>query len=235
MVWYVWLYKPWPFIILCPVEFTTVNYNSTNCCSVSTDELCCWVNHDISTVLNRTDKIWCSKGIIYDKRDSCLMSDICNFFDIYYLWVWISECLDFNSFCILFDGSLDSIIIEWIYECSLNSVIRKCVCQEIVCTAVDILCCNDMVTCVCYCLESICECRCSGTNSKCCHATLECCNSSLKYILCRVCQSAVDISCISESESVCRMLTVMEHIWWSKVDWNCSRICNRIRCFLSYM
>ena len=125
---YVWFYKPWPLIILCPVKFTTVDDNTTDRCSVSSNELCCWMDYDICTVLDRADKIWCCECIIYYEWYSCLMCDVCDLFDIHYLWVRISECLDLDCFCVFFDSCLDSFIIEWIYECSFDSVIRKCVC-----------------------------------------------------------------------------------------------------------
>ena len=51
----------------------------------------------------------------------------------------ISECFNLNSLSIRLDCRFNSIIIKRIYECSFNSVIWKCMCKKVICSAVDIL------------------------------------------------------------------------------------------------
>ena len=108
-------------------------------------------------------------------------------------------------------------------------------CKQVVSTTIDILSCNDMVTCMCQCLKCIGKSGCSGTNGKRCNATFECGDTFLKYVLCRVRQTAVDVTGILQSKPVCCVFTVVEHIRRCQIDWNGSCVRNRIRLFLSYV
>ena len=53
---------------LLPVELAGVNNNTAERCSVTADELCCGVNNDVCTVLNRSYEVWCCKCIVNDER-----------------------------------------------------------------------------------------------------------------------------------------------------------------------
>ena len=43
------------------------------------------MNNNISTVFNRSYKIWCCKCIVNYKWNLVCMCDFCNFFNIYYV------------------------------------------------------------------------------------------------------------------------------------------------------
>ena len=235
MVRYVRLNQPRPLVACCPVKLTGIYDDTSDGCPVSADELGCRMDDNISAILDRANQIRSCKGVVHDERDSCFVCDLCDALDINYLRVRVAERLDGDRLCIRLDRSLDSLIVERINKGCGNSVIRKCMCQQVVGSAVDVLCCYDMVSCMCNCLIGIGKCCCTGTNGKCCRAAFECCDSRLEGSLCRVGQTAVDIACISQAETVCCMFTVMENIGGCQIDRNCSCIGNRICCFLSYM
>ena len=60
-----------------PVKLTGLNNDTAECCTVSADELCSRMNYDICTVLESSEKIRCTEGIVYYYGKSVLMSDLC--------------------------------------------------------------------------------------------------------------------------------------------------------------
>ena len=82
--------KPWPLLALCPVEFSGIYYKSAQGRTMSADELCCGVYHDVCTVLDRTNQIGSCKGIVHNQGNTMLMSKICPSLNINSISVWIS-------------------------------------------------------------------------------------------------------------------------------------------------
>lgn len=59
----------WELSALFPVEVSAVNNDATEGCPVATDELCCRMNHDVSTVLDRTKQVGGGcEGVVYHER-----------------------------------------------------------------------------------------------------------------------------------------------------------------------
>ena len=164
-----------------------------------------------------------------------LMCDICKSFNINYIRVRVSKSLDVNCFCIFLNCILNFFQIEDVYECCCDSVVRKCMLKKVERSSVNVLCRYDMISLLSQVLDCICDSCCSWCNCKCCWTTFQCCNSLFKYILCRVCQTSVNISCISQSKTVCCMLAVPEYIRGCLIDRYCSCISYRIRLLLSYV
>ena len=163
---------------------------------------------------------------------------VCNIGDtlnINHLRVRITKCLNLDRCGILLDRCLNSFIIKRIYEGSLNAVIRKCMCQKVVCTTINILSCYDVISLMSNCLECISECCCTTSYCQSCHTTLECCDSLLERILCRICQSSVNVTGISQTETICCMLAVVKYIRRCQINWYCSCIGYRVCLFLTYM
>lgn len=51
--------------VFAPVELSTVNYHTSNRGAVATDPLCCTVDDNVGTVINRTNKVTTrTKGVI---------------------------------------------------------------------------------------------------------------------------------------------------------------------------
>ena len=218
-----------------PVKFTTFNDDTTDCCSMSTDEFCCRMNNDISTVFDRSYKVWCCKCIIYNKRNLMSVCDLSACLNVNNVRVRISKSLDVKCFGVVLDCILYLFKIEDINKCCCDSVCRKCMLQKVCCSTVDILCCYDMISILCKVFDCICNCCCTGSYCKCSCTTFKSCNSFFKNIFCRVCQTTIDVTCICQSETSCCMIAVTEYIRRSLVDWNGSCVSNRIRLFLSYV
>jgi len=56
-----------------PVELAGLNDDTAEGCSVSADELGSGMNNDVCSVLDRSDEIRSSEGVIYNNRKSVLM------------------------------------------------------------------------------------------------------------------------------------------------------------------
>ena len=61
-----------------------------------------------------------------------LVCNSCDLFNINYFRVWISKCLYLNGFGVILNCSFNLFIVERIYKCCLNAIIRKRMCQKIV-------------------------------------------------------------------------------------------------------
>ena len=235
MITWVWLCQGCKFTGCFPVKFTTLNNNTTDCCSMSTNKLGCRVNNNISTIFDWSYKVRCCKCVIYNKRDFMCMSNLCNSFNVNHIRVRISKCFNVNSFCVILNCVLYFFKVEYINKCCCNSISRKCMLKQVCCSAVDVFGCNDMITLLCKIFNCVCDCCCTGCYCKCCRTPFKCCDSFLKYIFSRICKTSVNITCICKSETSCCVVTVSEHIRRCLVNRHCSCICNRIWTFLSYM
>ena len=82
MVTWVWLSDRRIFAACLPIESTTINDHTTKAGAMSSDELGCGMNNDICTMLDRTNQIRCSEGIVDRKRKTMLVCDLCDSIDI---------------------------------------------------------------------------------------------------------------------------------------------------------
>ena len=212
-----------------PVKFTTFNDDTTDCCSMSTDEFCCRMNNDISTVFDRSYKVWCCKCIIYNKRNLMSVCDLSACLNVNNVRVRISKSLDVKCFGVVLDCILYLFKIEDINKCCCDSVCRKCMLQKVCCSTVNILGCYNVVTLLCKILNCICDRCCTGCYCKCRRTAFKRCDSFLEYIFSRVCKTSVNVTCICKSETCSCMIAVSEYIRRCLIDWYCSCICNRIR------
>ena len=79
-------------------------------------------------------------------------------------------------------------------------------CQVVVSTTIDGLGSYDMLSGFCQCLEGVGQSCCTGSYTKSCNTALQRSNSLFENVYCRVGQSAVNITGISQSETVCCVL-----------------------------
>ena len=84
-----------------------------------------------------------------------LVCNSCDLFNINYFRVWISKCLNLDGFGVILNCSFNLFIVERIYKCCLNAIIRKRMCQKVVGTTVDILCSYNVIPCMRNCLKCI--------------------------------------------------------------------------------
>ena len=85
-------------------------------------------------------------------------------------------------------------------------------CEEVVSTAVDSVCCYDVVSCLSKILDRVCNCCCAGSNCESCNSAFKGSYSLLEDILSRVCKSAVDIACVSKTETCGSVCAVLENV-----------------------
>ena len=202
---------------------------------MAADEFRSRVNHDIRTVLDGTYQIRSCKGVIHYQGDFVSVGDGREFLNIYHIGIRVSEGFHMNGSGVLLDGILYFLIVKRIYESSFDTVLREGVSQQVVGAAVNVLCGNDVLTFMSQVLKSVCDSCCTGSDSQSRYAAFESCDSFLKNILGRVGQTAVDVSCVTQTKSGCCVIAVAEYIGRSLIDWNSSCVSYRIRLLLSYM
>ena len=193
------------------------------------------MNNDVCTVLKRSYKVRGCKCAVNNKRNIVCVCNLCESLNINKVSIWIAECFNVESLCILVNSIFKSTLFIRINKCCCNAVSRKCVFEKVICAAVDCLCSYDVIACFSKSLNCICDCSCTRSYCKSGCTTLKSCNSLLKNIFCRVCKSAVDVACIFKCKTICGVLAVVEYIRSSCVNRNCSCICYRVCRFLSYM
>ena len=193
---FVRLCKLWEFAWCFPVKLTAINNYTTDCCTMSADKLSCWMNNDISTIFKWTNKIWSCKCAIDYKRNVVSMCNLCNSFNICNFWIRIAKCLDIKSLCVILDCIFKILNIKRVNECCSNTVINDCMCKVVICTTINILCGYDMVTCKCKILNCISNGCCTWCYSKSCDTAFKSSHSLLENIFCRICKSAINVTCI---------------------------------------
>lgn len=186
-----------------PVEFTGINDNSTKSCSMSTDEFGSGMYNDICSMFDRTDQVWCTECIVNYKWKTMFVSNFCNCIDIRDITVRVTKSFQIDCSCIFLDSIFYFFQVMCIYECSCDSVMCECMLQKVEASTVDCLLCYDMTTVCCKCFDRISNRCCSGCCCKCCNSAFKCCDSLFKYILCRVSQTSVNVTCVCKSESCC--------------------------------
>ena len=211
-----------------PVELAGINNDAAEGRAVAADELGSRVNNDISAVLNRTDEVRGTESVVDYERQTVLVRNLCDSLDIRNIGIRVAESLDVNRLSIVLDSAFQFFQIVCINEGGLNAELRQSMCQQVVAAAVDGLLCYDVVASLSKCLNGVGN-RCgAGSGSQSGNTALECCNALLEHILRGVSQTAVNIACIRQTETVSRVLAVMENVRSGLVDRNCTGIGNRI-------
>ena len=145
------------FTACLPVKFSAVYDHTANGRTVTADEFCSGMNHDIRTVLDGTYQIRSCKGIVHYERNLMCMSDRCQLLDIHNIRVGISERFHMDGSGVFLNGILYLFVIKRIYEGCFDAVFRKRMSQQVIGASINILGSNDMLPCVCQILERICD------------------------------------------------------------------------------
>ena len=91
------------------------------------------------------------------------MCDLCQSFNINYIRVRISQSFYMDSLCVFLNRCLNLLIIKWINESGLDTILWKSVGKQVICTTVNVLSCYNVITCMCQVLEGICNSCCTGS------------------------------------------------------------------------
>ena len=200
---------------------------------MSADEFRRGVDYDVSSVLDGTDQVRSSEGVVDYQRKSMLVSDLCDRVDIRNVAVGIAEGFQIHSPGVIPDRALDFREIVSIYKSRLDAVLGKSVAQKVEAAAVDGLLSDDVSAAGCQRLNSIGNgCR-TGSYCQSSGSAFQSREALLKHFLGGIGQTAVDIAGIGKTEAVRRVLAVVEHIGCGLVNRYRAGICCRIGLFLS--
>ena len=180
-----------------PIKCSGFNYNTSYSCTVTSYKFGGWLNYDVRAMFNRAHKIRCCKCIIYYKRDTVCMSNFWNRFNICNFGIRIAKRFNEDRFSILLNGCFEFLRFKRIYKCSIDSISSERVIKKIISTSINIIGCNDMVSGKRKILNGVWNCRCTWCDRQTGCAIFERCDSFLKYALCRISKSSVNIACIS--------------------------------------
>ena len=189
-----------------PVKLAGVNNYTAKSRSVAANKFCSRMNNNVCSVFNRTDKEWSSKSVVYNNRKTMLVCKSCNGINVRNVGIGIAKCFKINSLCVGLDCSLYFRKIVGIYKSGLHTVKRQSVSKKIVASAVNCLLCNNVLSLLSKSLNRIGNCRRTACNRKSRNAALKSRNALFKNILCGICKTAVNVTRISQTKTVCRML-----------------------------
>ena len=107
--------------------------------------------------------------------------------------------------------------------------------EKIEAAAVDRLCSNYVLSRLSERLNGVCDRRSAGSYRESCCTALESRDPLLKNSLSGVCESAVDVARVAETEAVCGVLAVMENVRSCGVNRNRSCVGCGVSLFLTYV
>ena len=169
---------------------------------MSAEELRSRVNHDVGTVLQRTNQIRCAEGVVNDKWYAMLVSHGSYAFEVEHVRVGIAKGFGVHHFGIRLDGSFEGLEVVHVKNGVRDALRRERVGNQVIRTAVEVVGSHDMVASLYDILQSVGDGGCTRGHSQTCHTTFEGCDTIFKDALSRVGQTSVDVACITETETV---------------------------------
>ena len=169
---------------------------------MTTKELGCRVNHDVCSVLQWANQIWCTKCVIYDEWNAVFVGYCCHTFQVEHVRVWISECLGINHLGVRLDGCFESLEVVYINNSIADALSSKSMGNQVVRTTIEVVSSYDMVASLYNVLQSVGDSSCTRSDCQSCNTTLESCNTIFEHALSRVGQSTIDVTCIAKSETI---------------------------------
>ena len=177
----------------------------------------------------------CAESVIDDEGYAVLVSYSSYAFDVEYVGVRVAESLGIYNLCVGLDGSLEGFEVIHIDNRIADALCGQRVGDEVVRTAIEVVGCDDMVAILHNVLQGVGN----GSSTRCygktCHTTFEGCDTILKHTLRRVRQTTVDITGITQSETVGGVLRVVEHIAGGLVDGHGTCVGCGVCLFLAYV
>ena len=216
-----------------PVELAGIDDNAAEGRAVTADELGCGMYNDVSTVLDRTDEVRSAEGVVDDERQAVLVRDLSDLLDVRNVGVRVAEGLDVDSLGVVLDRALELCEVVRVNEGGLDAELGQGVREQVVAAAVDGLLRYDVVACLSERLNGVADRCCTGGGCQSCDAALESCNALLENVLRGVGQTAVDVACVGKTETVGRVLAVMENVRGGLINRNCAGVGYRVRLLLT--
>ena len=156
-----------------PVEVSAIDDHAAERRAVATDELGGGVDDDVRAVLEWTEQVRGTEGVVDDDRETMLLGDLGNRIDIGDIGIGVAERLKVDGRGVVLDGALDLLEVVRVNEGHVHAELRDGVLEEVERAAVDGLLGNDMVACLGKCLHGQRDCRGTGGNGETGDAALE--------------------------------------------------------------
>ena len=201
-----------------PVKVAAIDNHTAQRGTVAADELGCGVDDDVGTMLQRTEQIRGTEGVVDDNRQTVLLGDLGDGVDVGDVGVGVAERLEIDDRGAVLDGALDLFQVMRIDKRGLDAKLGERMLQQVVGATVDGLLGNHVVAGLSKSLQGIGDGSSTGGDGETCHATLECGDTVLEDALGGVGQTAVDVTGIGKTKAVGGVLGVAEHIARGLVD-----------------
>ena len=216
-----------------PVELAAVNNHATESRTMTTDELRCGVNDDVSTVFNRANQIRRTESIVDYDRNLVLVSEFRDGFDIRDVGIRVAERFNENELGVRLDRAFDFLEVVDVDESRFNAELGKRMFQEVVGAAVDGALCDHVVTLASESRDGISKSCCTGSDCETCDTAFESSDALFKNVLRGIGEAAVNVACILQMETVRSVLSAVEHVRGGLVYRNCAGIGCRVCLFLT--
>ena len=189
-------------VVLFPVELTTIYNHTTEAGAVAAQELGCRMYNDVCTMLQRTDEIRRTKGIIDNKWNAVLVGYCCHTFQVEHVAVGVAEGLGIYYFCVGFDSCFQGVEVVHINNRVGDALSSQRMRNQVVGTAIEVISSNDMITGLHNVLQGVGDGSSTRGHSQTSHTALEGSHTVFEHTLGRVGQAAIDITCIAQTKTV---------------------------------
>ena len=202
---------------------------------MTTQELRCRMHHNVSSVLQRTNQIRCTKRVVDDKRNTVLVGHSSHTFEVEHVRVGVAESLGIYYFCVGLDSSFERLEVVHIDNRIRDALSSQRVGNQIIASTIKIISSHDMIAILYDVLQRIGDSSSTRGNGQSGYTTLEGCHAILEHTLSRVGQTTVDITCIAKTETIGCVLRVVENIARGLIDGHCASVSCGVSLFLAYM
>ena len=185
-----------------PVELAAIDNDTAKAGTMTTQELCSRVDHDVGTMLQRTNQVGCTERIVHDKRNTMLMSHGSHAFEVEHIAIGIAKGLGIHHLRVRLNGSLQSSKIIYINDCIGNALRGKSMSDQIIRTTIQVVSSYNVVTCLHDVLQRVSDGGCTTGHCQTSNATLQGSYSVLKHALRRIGQTSVDVAGVPKSEAM---------------------------------
>ena len=170
-------------VVLLPVELTSIYNHTTEAGAVAAQELGSRMHNNVCTMLQRTDEIRCTKGVIDNKGDAVLVGYCCHAFQVEHVTVGVAEGLGIYYFCVGFDCCFQGVEVVHVYNRVGDALCSQRMGYQVVRATIEVVGSYDMVASLHNILQGIGDSSGTRSHSQACHTTLEGGHTVFKHAL----------------------------------------------------
>ena len=201
-----------------PVKLAAIYDDATQRATVSADKLGSRVYHHVGAVLQGPYQIRCAKGVVYNDDGIVAVGYLADAVYIGYAGVGVAEGLNDDSLGVGTERGVYLVKVGGVYDGRCHALGAQRVLQQVECAAIEVVGSYNVVTVLGYVLQRVGHGGCTRSHGQSGYTTLKRGYAVFEHGLCRVGQSAVDVTCVAQAEAVCSMLRVAEHIRCGLID-----------------